>query len=79
MAIQQDISAELNQSKIGKTLKVIIDRVEDDYFVGRTEFDSPEVDPEILISKDKELVIGTMYSVKITDAQAFDLYGKVID
>ena len=79
MRIQERISAELNEQKVGQVLKVIVDREESDFYVGRSQFDSPEVDPEILISKDKELVIGTMYSVKITDAQAFDLYGKVID
>lgn len=79
MAIQQDISAELNQSKIGKTLKVIIDRVEDDYFVGRTEFDSPEVDPEVLIPiAAKSMKVGQFYDVKIVDSTDFDLYGEAL-
>ena len=78
MRIQERISAETNASKIGKTFKVILDREEEDFYVGRTEFDSPEVDPEILIYKDRELVPGAFYQVEIEDAQAFDLYGKVL-
>ncbi|PWD98341.1 30S ribosomal protein S12 methylthiotransferase RimO [Marinilabilia rubra] len=74
MEIQQEISRELNEGKIGKTLKVIIDRKEKDYYVGRSEFDSPEVDPEVLISSNKELHIGHFYNVKITDAEDYDLY-----
>jgi len=77
MAVQQDISLEVNRSKVGQTLKVIIDREEPDYYIGRTEFDSPEVDPEVLIYKEKKLVIGNFYDVKITGAEEFDLYGKV--
>jgi len=77
MTIQQGISAEINQTKIGKTFKVIIDRAEDDYFVGRTEYDSPEVDPEVLIPiLTKGLKIGEFYSTKIVDASDFDLYGE---
>lgn len=76
MRIQENISAELSQNKIGKTFKTIIDREEEDYYIGRTEFDSPEVDPEVLISKDKKLKCGDFYSIKIEDAEAFDLYGK---
>jgi 2-methylthioadenine synthetase len=76
MSVQQQISAELNQAKIGKTLKVMIDRVEDEYFVGRTEFDSPEVDPEVLIPVSSEGVRkGEFYQAKIVDATDFDLYG----
>jgi len=76
MSIQQGISAEINETKIGKTLKVIIDRVEDEYFVGRTEFDSPEVDPEVLIPiSTNGLNIGEFYNAKIVDATDFDLYG----
>lgn len=79
MAMQQAISAEYNQHKIGKTLKVIIDRMDEEYYIGRTEFDSPEVDPEVLIAKsDISLSIGEFYQVKILSAQEFDLYGKVI-
>lgn len=76
MTIQQEISAEINQAKIGKTLKVIIDRVEEEYFVGRTEYDSPEVDPEVLIPvKTKGANIGDFFQTKIVDATDFDLYG----
>lgn len=78
MGLQESISADVNASKIDKKLKVIIDREEDDFYVGRSEYDSPEVDPEILISKDQPLMIGQFYSVKITDSQVFDLYGAVI-
>ncbi len=77
MAIQQSISAEINQAKIGQTLKVIIDKKEEDYFVGRTEFDSPEVDPEVLIPADTKTVkVGEFYQAKIVDAAEFELYGK---
>ncbi|MDD4971562.1 MAG: 30S ribosomal protein S12 methylthiotransferase RimO [Paludibacter sp.] len=77
MSIQQGISAEINQEKIGKTLKVIIDRVEDEYFVGRTEYDSPEVDQEVLIPvKTAGVVKGQFYQAKIVDATDFDLYGE---
>lgn len=76
MSIQQGISAEINQKKIGKTLKVMIDRVEDAYFVGRTEYDSPEVDPEVLIPiSTKGIEKGRFYQAKIVDATDFDLYG----
>jgi len=77
MAIQQKISAEINQAKIGQTLKVMIDRVEDEYFVGRTEFDSPEVDPEVLIPiSTKGVIKGQFYDAKIVDATDFDLYAE---
>jgi ribosomal protein S12 methylthiotransferase len=76
MSIQQGISAEINQSKIGKMLKVMIDRVEDEYFVGRTEYDSPEVDPEVLIPiSTKGVKQGEFYNARIVDATDFDLYG----
>lgn len=78
MEIQQQISEELNRAKIGSVLRVIIDREEGDCYVGRTEFDSPEVDPEVLISKDKKLEIGDFYDVKIVDAEAFELFGEVL-
>jgi ribosomal protein S12 methylthiotransferase len=77
MAIQEQISLEINTEKIGSVMKVVIDRKEEEYFVGRTEFDSPEVDGEVLISC-PELTIGGFYQVKITDAEAFDLYGEVV-
>ncbi|MCF6366166.1 MAG: 30S ribosomal protein S12 methylthiotransferase RimO [Bacteroidales bacterium] len=77
MEIQQQISYEINQEKIGKTFKVIIDKETEEYYVGRTEFDSPEVDNEVLISKTEELKKGEIYSVKIISAEDFDLYGKL--
>ncbi len=77
MAVQQKISKKINEDKVGQTLKVIIDREEADYYIGRTEFDSPEVDPEVLVSKDKDLTIGEFYMVQITGAEEFELYGKV--
>ena len=79
MAIQQGISAELSQAKIGQEMKVIIDRKEGEYYVGRTQFDSPEVDPEVLIKADgKRLFSGRFYKVRITNADDFDLYGEII-
>lgn len=78
MAIQEEIAAEINASKIGEEMKVIIDREEEDYYIGRTEFDSPEVDPEVLIGKEKPLITGEFYTVRIIDAQAFDLFGEVL-
>ncbi len=75
MEIQQQISADLNQQKIGKTYKVIIDKQEGEFYVGRTEFDSPEVDGEVLITSEKELKNGDFVSVKITGADDYDLYG----
>ncbi len=79
MAIQQDIAAELSGKKIGKKYKVIIDRVEGDYYIGRTEYDSPEVDPEVLIPcSEKQLLIGSFYEVKIVSADDFDLYASVL-
>ena len=74
MRIQQNISAELEAEKVGSIMRVIIDRVEGDWYVGRTEFCSPEVDPEVLISIDEELTIGEFYDARITDAEEFDLY-----
>ena len=79
MAIQQGISAELSAAKVGQELKVIIDRKEGEYYIGRTQFDSPEVDPEVLIkSEGKRLFTGHFYRVLITDADDFDLYGKIV-
>ena len=79
MRIQQHISAELEAEKVGQTLKVIIDRREGDYYVGRTAFCSPEVDHEVLIPvAERELTIGEFYDVKITDSEEFDLYGTTI-
>lgn len=77
MQIQQKISSEINERKIGQRLKVIIDRKENDYYVGRTEFDSPEVDPEVLIPvSTKGVKVGEFYQTEIVDATEFDLYGK---
>lgn len=77
MELQEAISLETNRSKIGTTLKVIVDREEPDYFVGRTEFDSPEVDPEVLIKKNEQLRIGEFCQAKITDALPFELMAEV--
>ncbi len=77
MTVQERIAGEISQAKVGQTLRVIIDREEDDFYIGRTEFDSPEVDPEVLISKETALQIGEMYSVLVEDADVFDLYGSV--
>ena len=79
MALQQEISAELSNAKIGQELKVIIDRKEGEYYIGRTQFDSPEVDPEVLIKADeKRLFSGRFYRVRITNADDFDLFGEII-
>ena len=79
MRIQQNISTELEAEKVGKVLRVIIDRREGDYYIGRTEFCSPEVDPEVLISAaEANLKIGDFYDVLITDSEEFDLYGTTI-
>ena len=79
MALQQGISLELNQHKIGKTFKVLFDKKEGDYFIGRTEFDSPEVDNEVLVKADKNYVrVGDFANVKITSAEDYDLYGEVV-
>ena len=79
MRVQEGMSADVNASKVGQTFRVIVDREEEDFYVGRTQYDSPEVDPEILISKDTPLSPGSFYQVKVIDAQAFDLYGKVLN
>lgn len=78
MSVQENISHELNRAKIGKTFKTIIDREENDYYIGRTEWDSPEVDPEVLIKKDKKLQVGNFYDVKIVDALPFELIGEIV-
>ena len=74
MRLQQNISAEIEAEKIGTILRVVIDRLEGDYYVGRTEFCSPEVDPEVLIPASEQLTIGAFYDVRITDAEEFDIY-----
>ena len=79
MAIQQNISLETNEKRVGTIEKVLIDRIEGDYYIGRTQYDSPEVDDEILISVDEaELNIGDFVNVKLTKADYFDLYGEIV-
>ena len=78
MALQQGISEEINQAKVGKTFKVMVDRKESGYFIGRTEFDSPEVDNEVLISADQYARLGDFVQVKINKAEEFDLYGDIV-
>ncbi len=78
MALQEEIATEINNAKVGQVLRVIIDREEVEYYVGRTQFDSPEVDPEVLIIKNKALNLGEFYNVKITSAQPFDLFGEIV-
>ena len=79
MSIQQGISAELSAAKVGRQMRVIIDRLEGDYYIGRTEFDSPEVDPEVLIEcGDEPLEIGGFYQVEIINSDDFDLFGRII-
>ena len=80
MTLQQQISSEITSEKVGKIFTVIIDREEADYYVGRTEYASPEVDPEVLIPvADKALETGRFYQVRITDAEDFDLYGEIVE
>ncbi|NDF60277.1 MAG: 30S ribosomal protein S12 methylthiotransferase RimO [Crocinitomicaceae bacterium] len=81
MELQSGISYELNQQKIGKTFKVLFDRVEGDYFIGRTEFDSPEVDNEVLIKKEDDVFVrlGDFSNVQITSADHYDLFGVLVD
>lgn len=80
MSLQEEIALEINESKIGRILPVIVDRFEDNYYISRSEYDSPEVDPEVLIEKkeNQQMKIGEFYNVKITGAQPFDLYGEPI-
>jgi ribosomal protein S12 methylthiotransferase len=79
MQIQSEISLQLNQKRIGSIERVIIDSRQGDYYVGRSQFDSPEVDEEILIPADKKrLIRGKFYNVRITAAEDYDLYGEVV-
>lgn len=79
MALQQEISAEIEAEKVGKTLPVIIDRKEGEYYIGRTEYCSPEVDPEVLIkASTKRLRVGEFYQVRIIDSEEFDIFGEVV-
>jgi ribosomal protein S12 methylthiotransferase len=79
MEIQQQIAAKINGDKIGRRMKVVVDRLEGDYFIGRTEFDSPEVDGEVLIITDQSLKIGNFYQVRITGSEDFDLYAEICE
>ncbi|HCC86280.1 MAG TPA: 30S ribosomal protein S12 methylthiotransferase RimO [Porphyromonadaceae bacterium] len=78
MEVQEEIALTLNEAKVGKTLKVIVDREDEEFYIGRTEFDSPEVDGEVLIDKKKELTVGNFYDVKIQSAQPFDLFASPV-
>ncbi len=78
MAIQEDVSLESNHDKIGRVMKVIIDSETDTHYIGRTEFDSPEVDPEVMVEKSQKLNIGNFYDVMITDAMPFELFGSLV-
>ena len=81
MELQAGISYELNQEKIGKTFKVLFDKIDGEYFVGRTEFDSPEVDNEVLVKRDEDVYVrmGDFANIKITSADHYDLYGEVVE
>lgn len=79
MSIQENISLEINQTKIGKIFTVIIDSEDDEFYIGRTEWDSPDVDPEVLITKTTKLNLGEFYNVEIVDALPFELIAKVVD
>ncbi len=79
MKIQKRISLELNAERVGKTMRAIIDRIEGDFYIGRSQYDSPEVDEEILITSAKELELGQMVDVSITDCEEYDLYGEVVE
>lgn len=78
MELQQGISSELNQNKVGQTYKVLFDKKEGDYFIGRTEYDSPEVDNEVLVKADQYVRLGDFANVKIESAEEFDLYGTIV-
>ncbi len=79
MKIQRRISLALNAERVGRTMRVIIDSREGDYWIGRSQYDSPEVDEEILITSPKELALGQMVDVRITDCEEYDLYGEVVE
>ncbi len=80
MAVQEEITAEIQEEKVGKVLKVVIDREEGDYYVGRTEYDSPEVDLEVLIAVDScEMKVGKFYNVKIKSASVYELIGELVN
>ena len=79
MAIQEQIAAEISEQKVGTNMRVIIDREEDDYFIGRTQYDSPEVDCEVLVEKNNRITVGNFYDVHISNSENFDLYGQIIN
>ena len=79
MELQREISLEKNQDKVGKEFEVIIDSADKDYYYGRTQYDSPEVDNEVLIEKATHLEIGSIARCKITEAQDYDLFGAVFE
>ena len=76
LSVQEEISADIQGANVGRVLRVIVDREDPEFYIGRTEWDSPEVDPEVLISKEKELKPGDFANVLITDSTAFDLLAK---
>ncbi len=78
MALQEKISLEIQESKVGSTMRVVVDREEPDYYIGRTEYDSPEVDPEVLIEKQRKLKRGEYLDVEITSALPFELIGRPV-
>lgn len=78
MQLQSIVSEQVNQALIGQKLKVLIDREEEDYYIGRTQYDSPEVDPEVLIEKSEPLTLGCFYDIEITDSGAYDIFGVVV-
>ena len=77
MELQEQISLDVNEAKVGSTMRVIIDSEDEEYYVGRTEFDSPEVDPEVLIAKTQPLKIGEFYDATITEALPYELIAEV--
>jgi ribosomal protein S12 methylthiotransferase len=80
MELQQQISQEINEARIGKTYKILVDGKEGEFYIGRTEYDSPEIDNEVLIqANDKKLKTGQFYNIQITMADAFDIFGRVKD
>lgn len=79
MAVQQDIALEINEKRVGKVEKVLVDRLEDDFYIARSQYDSPEVDDEILIPADTELKIGDFVNVRITKADFFDCYAEIVN
>lgn len=79
MRLQEEISMEIQQSKVGETFRVVIDREEADYYIGRTEYDSPEVDPEVLVEKTRKLTAGEFYNVEVVSALPFELIAKIKD